>query len=302
MSAAHGIVGHMSVPQHTPVRLAFVDFGYARGHTGKVPIVNWALNRVGLLSVNTDPGFTTFTVVDQWEDEIRPREDSSGLDIELENWGLNFDIIVSWNGLFGDYLPLARLSDEVAGIVPLSVDLQRQLALDVEDVFPAKKAWPGIGLGLEQVYSSFGDEYDFGRKYRGDSALDDCFRIFSICRRLLAGESLRYEHVVRRGPVNVVDDRALIAPSARTLAAMRGEGALTHDVVSDIDWSRVSLPESVIGLLEGMNDGDRVPVLRFALQMLAPTVNERLRAQLRDGAAPSSIDLERLEVALGATP
>ncbi len=66
-----------------------------------MPIVNWALNRLGVLFVNTDPGFTTFTVVDEWEDEIRPREDSSGLDIELENWGLNFDIIVSWNGLFG---------------------------------------------------------------------------------------------------------------------------------------------------------------------------------------------------------
>ncbi len=92
--------------------------------------------------------------------------------------------------------------------MPLSVDLQRQLSLDVEDVFPAKKAWPGIGLGLEQVYSSFGDEFDIGRKYRGDSTLDDCFRIFSIYRRLLAGEPLRYEHVVRRGPVNIVDDRA----------------------------------------------------------------------------------------------
>ncbi|WP_460004073.1 hypothetical protein [Microbacterium xylanilyticum] len=292
----------MSASQHTPVRIAFVDFVYARGHTGKVPIVNWALNRLGVLFVNTDPGFTTFTVVDEWEDEIRPREDSSGLDIELENWGLNFDIIVSWNGLFGDYLPLARLSDEVAGIVPLSVDLQRQLSLDVEDVFPAKKAWPGIGLGLEQVYSSFGDEFDIGRKYRGDSTLDDCFRIFSIYRRLLAGEPLRYEHVVRRGPVNIVDDRALIAPSARTLAAMRGEGAMTHGDLSDIDWSRVHLPESVIGLLDGMNDWDRVPVLRFALQMLAPTVNERLRAQLRDGATPSPADLERLKVALEMTP
>lgn len=302
MSDVRGIVCRMSAPQHRPVRLAFVDFGYARGHTGKVPIVNWALNRVGLLFVNTDPGFTAFTVVDEWEDEIRPREDSSGLDIELENWRLNFDIIVSWNGLFGDYLPLARLSDEAAGIVPLSVDLQRQLALDVEDVFPAKKAWPGIGLGLEQVYSSFGDEYDLGRKYRGDSTLDDCYRIFSIYRKLLAGEQLRYEHIVRRGSVNIVDDRALIPASGRTLAAIRGEGALRHDIVSDIDWSRVRLPESVTGLLDDMNDWDRVPVLRFALQMLAPTVNERLRAQLRDGELPSVVDLERLKVALTATP
>lgn len=285
-----------------PMRIAFVDFGYARGHRGKVPIVNWAVNRIGLLHVETDQSFSSFAVVDEWEDAIRPRADPSGLDIELENWKLNFDVIVSWNGLFGDYLPLARLSDDVAGILPKSVDLQHQLALDVEDVFPAKGARPGIGLGLGKVYDSFGDESELGRKYRGDAALDDCYRMFSVYRHLNAGEPLRYEHIVRRGPVNIIEDRAIIEPSPRTVAAMRGLGADGNDVCCDIDWAKVVLPESVIAILHGLEAWERLPVLRFALQLLAPSVNERLRAQLRAGIPPARDDLVRLWNALEATP
>lgn len=291
----------MTIPPHAPIRIAFVDFGYARGHRGKVPIVNWAVNRIGLLQVEADPGFTSFTVIDEWEDEIRPREDPAGLDIELESWALNFDVIVSWNGLFGDYLPLARLSDEVAGILPTSVDLQHHLALDVERVFPTKSAWPGIGLGLGKVYDSYGDDYELGRKHRGDAALDDCYRMLSIYRRLMGGESLRYEHVVRRGPVNIVDDRAVIEPSKRTLTAMRGAGAAPNDVRCDVDWARVVLPESVVTMLDGLESWEQLPVLRFALQLLPPSVNERVRAQLRDGVPPTPEDLERLRVALEST-
>lgn len=35
-----------------------------------------------------------------------------------------------------------------------------------------------------RVRSRIDDEFDLGEKYRGDSALDDCMRIFSIYRKL----------------------------------------------------------------------------------------------------------------------
>lgn len=302
MSGVDAILRHVNDHLHATVRIGFVDFGYARGHRGKVPIENWALNRIGLLNVETDPHFTAFAVVDEWEDEIRPREDPSALDIDLQNWALDFDIIVSWNGLFGDYLPLARLSDEVAGILPLSVDLQRQLALDVEDVFPAKSAWPGIGLDLERVYDSFGDEYGLGRKYRGDPAIEDCYRMFSIYRKMLNGEPMNYEHVVRRGPVNIIDDRAVIPPSLRTLAAMHSDEAAANNVRCDVDWADVTLPSNVVALLDDRESWSHKPVLRFALQLLSPSVNERVRAQLRDGMPLEAADLARLRVALDHTP
>lgn len=293
----------MASQQQTTTRIGFVDFGYARGHRGTIPIQYWAPNRLAELRVTASPDFTSFTAEEGWEDEIRPREDPAGLDIQLENWALNYDVIVSWNGLFGDYLPLARLSDEVTGIVPKSVDLLRQLALDVADTFPEKeRPWGGLQLG--KVYGSFGDEQGLGDKYRGDSALDDCWRIFSVYRKLMAGHPLHYEHVAyaQRGAKKVVDDHAIIPPSARTLAAMRGGSAARNDVRCDLDWTGIAVPENVAALLDGLDSWVQKPVLRFALQLLAPSVNERVRFQLRDGIALEKADLERLRIALERTP
>ncbi|AXK46623.1 hypothetical protein [Brachybacterium saurashtrense] len=291
----------MRTNQNGELRIGFVDVGYARGHTGKVPIECWAPNRLGELSVVTDQAFARCEVVDAWEGEISPREDPSGLDVLLETWALNYDLVVSWNGLFGDYLPLARLSDKVAGILPKSVDLLEQLALDVADMFPEKR-WKTAGLSLGKVYVSFGDEFDLGEKYRGDSALDDCMRIFSIYRRLLSGTPLRYDYVAYGGAKKIVEHHAVIAPSERTLAAMRGGPAARNDVRCDLDWSGIALPDSVVELLDGVDETARKPVLRFALQLLAPSVNERVRARLRDGESLGTKDMERLETALERTP
>ncbi|MFC7458742.1 hypothetical protein ACFQS2_16245 [Brachybacterium sp. GCM10030267] len=98
---------------------------------------------------------------------------------------------MSWNGLFGEYLPLARLSDEVADIVPKSVDLLEQLALDVAE------------------------------KYCGDFALDDCMRIFSIHRRLLSGAPLRYDYVAYGGAKKNVEHQC----SHRAVGAHAGSDA-----------------------------------------------------------------------------
>jgi len=291
----------MTEDQRTTTRIGFVDFGYAHGHRGTVPIECWAPNRVGELTVVADADFADFEVEDEWEDWIRPREDPSGLDILLECWSVNYDIIVSWNGLFGDYLPLARLSDDVAGILPKSVDLFRQLTLDVADVFPEKKR-PSGGLRLGKVYESFGDEFGLGDKYPGDSALGDCWRIFSIYRKLLAGEPLHYEHVGYSGSMKVADDHAIIPASPRTLAAMRGGPAEQNEARSDLDWVDIAIPESVAALLDGLESWAQKPVLRFALQLLSPRVNERVRTQIRDGVALEKTDLERLRVALERTP
>jgi hypothetical protein len=283
------------------LRIGFVDVGYARGHTGTVPIENWAPNRLGELSVVTDQAFTRCEAVDAWESEICPREDPAGLDVLLETWALNYDLVVSWNGLFGDYLPLARLSDEVAGIVPKSVDLLEQLALDVAAVFPEKR-WKTAGLSLGKVYASFGDEFDLGEKYRGDSAVDDCMRIFSIYRRLLSGTPLQYDYVAYGGAKKIVEHHAVIKPSARTLAAMRGGPAARNDVRCDLDWSDIALPSNVVELLAGVDETAHKPVLRFALQLLSPSVNERVRTRIRDGEPLGTKDLERLGAALERTP
>lgn len=291
----------MGANQNRELRIGFVDVGYARGHTGREPIESWAPNRLGELSVVTDQAFTECEVVGAWEGEIRPREDPAGLDILLETWALNYDIVLSWNGLFGDYLPLARLSDEVAGIVPTSVDLLEQLALDVVDVFPGKR-WKTAGLSLRKVSASFGDEFDLGEKYRGDPALADCLRIFSIYRKLLSGAPLQYDYVAYGGSKKLVEHHAVIAPSERTLAAMRGGPAARNDVRCDLDWADITLPGSVVELLDGVDETARKPVLRFALQLLAPSVNERVRARIRDGEPLGTADLDRLETALERTP
>ena len=198
-------------------------------------------------------------------------------------------------------LPLAHLSDEVAGIVPKSVGLLEQLALHLADVFP-EKPWKTAGLSLGKVYASFGDEFDLGEKYRGDSAIDDCMRIFSIYRRLLLGTPLRYDYVAYGGARRIVEHHAVIAPSERTLAAMRGGPAARNDVCCDLDWSDIALPDSVVELLDGLDETVRKPVLRFALQLLAPSVIERVRAWIRDGEPLGIKDLERLETALRRTP
>lgn len=283
------------------IRIGFVDVGYLRGSTGKVPIEWWAPGRIAELSVVTDATFAEFEAVDQFEGEIRPTEDPSGLDVTLENWTLNYDLIVSWNGLFGDYLPLARLSDEVAPLVPKSVDLLRQLALDVADVFPEKKR-PWAGLQLGKVYQDLGDDFALGGKYRGDSALDDCWRMLSIYTKVLGGAQLLYEHAAYRRAHKVVDDLVVIEPSERTLAALRGRGATSNDVRCDVNWATIELPPSVAALLDHLESWARKPVLRFALQLLAPSVNERLRAQISKGEPLSRGDLDRLRIAIESTP
>ncbi|WP_242089951.1 hypothetical protein [Microbacterium lacticum] len=219
----------------------------------------------------------------------------------LENWALNYDVIVSWNGLFGDYLPLARLSDQVAGILPKSVDLLRQLALDVADVFPDKKrAWGG--LQLEKMCASFGDDLGLGGKHRGDAALDDCWRMYSVYERLTAREPLRYEHVAYSGARKVIYYRAVIPPSARTRQAMQGISAARNEVRCELNWANIAIPDSVAALLDGLDPWAQKPVLRFALQLLTPSANQRVRTRLRDGASLEKTDLERLRIALDHTP
>lgn len=251
--------------------------------------------------VTTNPTFDYFDVKDAWEGELFPREAPYELDVYLETWHLNYDIVLSWNGLFGDYLPLARLSDEITRVAPISVDIQHQLALDVLDVFPDKK-YPTAGLTLGKVYNAMGDELHLGNKYRQDSALDDCWRMFSIYCNLLNGQKLPYDYVAYGGSKKLVDHHATITPSERTLTALRGGKALKNDVRCDLDWANITIPASVTALLSDEDETNHKPILRFALQMLAPTVNERLRAQIRDGITPEKKDLERLQKALERTP